>query len=353
MNKSRNVFLVFFGFFVLFLGVIGGLSRIGVLQISNNFHWNDMHGPLMVSGFLGIVISLERAVALNKYWGYFSPVFSILGAVFLAFDVLSLPIASVFFAIGNLFLVGIFLYFLKIHFDRNLVFMAIGAFFFFLGNLYLIFGNSIYVAVSFWIVFLILTIVAERLELSSFLVRSKNQILLLWILLFLVGIFSFLKTGGVFFGAAILGVALWLAFNDIARRTVQKTGLARFSAFSLLIGYVWLGVSGVLFILMQDLKPGYYYDSVVHSFFLGFIMLMIFGHAPIIFPSVLGVGFVYSPIFYIHVLVMNFALVLRVYGNLTGNFSLRVFGGIGNSISIGLFLLFTMPLVLKQVLNKK
>ncbi len=41
-------------------------------------------------------------------------------------------------------------------------------------------------------------------------------------------------------GLALLLIALWLLRFDIARKTVRRTGLTRFIALNLLIGYVWL-----------------------------------------------------------------------------------------------------------------
>jgi hypothetical protein len=38
------------------------------------------HGPLMISAFLGTLISLERAVAINKPWMYLAPLLSGLAA---------------------------------------------------------------------------------------------------------------------------------------------------------------------------------------------------------------------------------------------------------------------------------
>src|SRR5574339_762113 len=37
------------------------------------------HGPLMISGFLGTLITLERAVAMQKKWMYLPPLLSGLG----------------------------------------------------------------------------------------------------------------------------------------------------------------------------------------------------------------------------------------------------------------------------------
>src|SRR3972149_6584847 len=45
------------------------------------------HGPLMVSGFLGTLIALERAVALRARWTYIGPLLTSLGGLFLALGV--------------------------------------------------------------------------------------------------------------------------------------------------------------------------------------------------------------------------------------------------------------------------
>jgi hypothetical protein len=37
-------------------------------------NWITFHGPLMVCGFLGTVIGLERAVGSGKGWAYAAPV---------------------------------------------------------------------------------------------------------------------------------------------------------------------------------------------------------------------------------------------------------------------------------------
>ena len=40
-----------------------------------------MHGPLMLCGFFGVVISLERAVALGRLWAYPGPLVAGLGGI--------------------------------------------------------------------------------------------------------------------------------------------------------------------------------------------------------------------------------------------------------------------------------
>ncbi|HJS36788.1 MAG TPA: hypothetical protein VJ789_01515, partial [Burkholderiales bacterium] len=56
--------LLALGFLSLALGVAGGLVRLGA-EIPAPPGAIALHGPLMVSGFLGTVIGLERAVALG------------------------------------------------------------------------------------------------------------------------------------------------------------------------------------------------------------------------------------------------------------------------------------------------
>jgi hypothetical protein len=42
------------------------------------------------------------------------------------------------------------------------------------------------------------------------------------------------------------------------------------------------------------------YDAMLHAVFLGFVISMVFAHASVIFPAVLGLPFEYRPAFYLH-----------------------------------------------------
>jgi hypothetical protein len=57
----------------LLAGLWAGLVRIGwpLLPIEDDLVL--LHGPLMLGGFLGLVIGLERAVALNRPWALAAP----------------------------------------------------------------------------------------------------------------------------------------------------------------------------------------------------------------------------------------------------------------------------------------
>jgi len=59
--------------------------------------------------------------------------------------------------------------------------------------------------------------------------------------------------------------------------------------------------------------PGVLYDALLHAVFVG---TMVFGHAPTIFPAVLGVPLPVSPVVDLHVGVLNVSLFVRLVGDL-------------------------------------
>jgi hypothetical protein len=140
----------------------------------------------------------------------------------------------------------------------------------------------------------------------------------------------------------LIGLALWLVRYDVARRTVLTQGLPRYIAACLLTGYGWMGVSGLLFLGYGLQVGGPVYDAALHALFVGFVMAMIFGHAPIIFPSVLNLPISYRPVFYSHLILLHLSLLVRLIGDLGGGpVLLRQWGGLLNAVSILLFLINT------------
>jgi hypothetical protein len=135
---------------------------------------------------------------------------------------------------------------------------------------------------------------------------------------------------------------VWLGRQDIARRTVRLHGLTRFTALCLLSGYVWLGIGGLLMLGAGPVAAGLVYDAVLHAVFVGFVMAMIFGHAPIIFPAVLGRPMPFSRRFYAHLALLHASLALRVAGDLTGWIHGRQGGGLFNTAAVVLFLASTV-----------
>jgi hypothetical protein len=71
-------------------------------------------------------------------------------------------------------------------------------------------------------------------------------------------------------------------------------------------------------------------------------MTMIFGHAPVIFPAVLGIAIPYRPAFYGHLLALHLSLILRVGAGLYDWMPGRLWGAMLNVIALLLFLFNTI-----------
>ncbi|MCC7352870.1 MAG: hypothetical protein IT330_03860 [Anaerolineae bacterium] len=300
------------------------------------------HGPLMVSGFLGTLISLERAVALGRRWTYVPPLLTGLGALVL---IAGLPgtIGPLLITFGSLGLVAVFAVIVRRQPALYTMTMEIGAIAWLVGNGLWLAGRPLYSVVLWWAGFLVLTIAGERLELSRLLHLSRwSQIAFLVIVgVFLAGLvvaIPALAVGMRLAGAGMVALALWLLRHDIARRTVRQTGLTRFIAVSLLAGYVWLGIGGLLGLFFGEVVAGPRYDAVLHSIFLGFVFSMIFGHAPIIFPAVLGTKVAFRSAFYVHLALLHLSLLLRIAGDLASWVPGRQWGGLLNVVALLLFL---------------
>src|SRR3972149_1925569 len=88
----------------LLAGLWVGLARLGLTLPGGVPALAEFHGALMISGFLGTVISLERAVAIGRWWAYRAPALSGIAAV-------TLIIGAPVLAGGMFLLAGILLTF--------------------------------------------------------------------------------------------------------------------------------------------------------------------------------------------------------------------------------------------------
>ena len=351
IRHPQRVPLLAMGMVALLAGLGAGLLRLG---------WDlpllppalaAMHGPLMVSGFLGTLISLERAVALGSRWAYAAPLLSGLGGLAL---IAGLPYqaAQAVILAGNLGLLAIFLVIIHRRPDLHTVTMGFGALAWLMGNLLWLLGWPVHQVVFWWAGFLVVTIAGERLELArlQLLSRASHTLFLLTLGSLFAGLILMAMSfewGGRVVGAGLAGLALWLGRHDIARRTVRQAGLTRFIAVSLLSGYAWLGISGLLAVVFGGVPAGPRYDAMLHAFFLGFVFAMIFAHAPIIFPAVLGGRMSFRPLFYAHVVLLQATLVLRLAGDVAGWLPGRQVGGLLNALALLLFLANTVAALVK------
>lgn len=346
INYKPRFPLIAMAMLALLAAMWAGLSRIGwgwpVLQPA----LPAAHGPLMICGFLGTVIGVERAVALNRRWTYAGPVLTGLGGLAMIAGAPRL-VGPVLITLGSISLVAVFVLILSIEKASYTATMAAGAALWLGGNVLWLLGRPVYTATLWWSGFLLLTIAGERLELGRILRLSKpvQGMFVAAVGLYLAGVVVSLAAfdaGARLAAAGMLALALWLLRFDVARHTVKKPGLTRFIAVCLLTGYGWLVAGGGLALYYGGVSAGFQYDAILHAVYVGFVMAMIFGHAPIIFPAVLGKAIPFHNSFYLHLALLHASLILRVAGDLTFWVWLRQWGGFLNVIAILLFIANTL-----------
>jgi len=345
----------------LFLAILGllaalwaGLMRLGWQLPALAPSLAMLHGPIMISGFLGTLITLERAVAMKQKWMYLPPLLSGLGWL-LATILPKLPFGMILLTLASLGGVAILTEIVRRETALHTVTMFLGSLAWLTGNLLWMFGWQIYQVVFFWMAFLVLTIAGERLELSRVLRPSKTQQILFGgiVAIFLAGILLALfnlQLGTRLSGLGLLLLPLWSLRNDIAWRNIRhKLPLTRYIAWCLALGFIWLGVGGGLSLGFGAQVAGPRYDALLHVVFVGFVMSMIFGHAPIIFPAILGIPINFQPAFYVHLIVLHVSLLVRVIADYTNQSTLRMWGGLMNEIAILIFIGMTVYSVRKGV----
>ncbi|MCX6080881.1 MAG: hypothetical protein NTW32_15245 [Chloroflexi bacterium] len=333
----------------LLFAMWAGLLRMGWL-LPDFSTLSIAHGPLMISGFLGVLIPLERAVAIHQKWMFAVPLVAGLGWVSLLFSPF---IGAMLLTLGSLGSLAILAVMVRRDPHIHTITMAIGVLAWVVGNILWMMGSPIFQVVLWWIAFLILTIGGERLELSRVLRPTPNQTRLFGLVAaaLLAGaiLASFnLDLGSRLSGCALLGLSFWFIRNDIARRNLRHPNpLTRYIAICLFSGFIWLGISGGLFLYFGALYAGPYYDAALHSVFVGFVIAMIFGHAPIIFPAILGKPIIFYRTFYLHISLLHLSLAIRIAGDLFSNQVVRQWGGLLNEVAILLFLGMTVYSIVK------
>ncbi len=307
------------------------------------------HGPLMVCGFMGTVIGLERAVGLGRRWAMAAPALSASG-VFLILLPLPTWVGALTITLGSLVLVVALAQLLRINWALFIVTIVLGGVLWLIGNLVWLAGRPVAEATLWWMGFLVITIAGERLELSRMLrLTQRTSTLFVAALVTMMagmalGLVNYVW-GVRLLGAGLAAMAAWLLRYDIAGRRLRATGQARFTAISLMAGYVWLAFAGLLALTRGGAMAGPVYDALLHSVFVGFSFSMIFGHAPIIFPAVLQIPMRYMPRFYAHLIMLHAGLLLRVAGDLIPWWPARLWGGLISALAILLFLALTLSSV--------
>ncbi len=304
------------GGFALLAGLDAALLRLGLPAPVETVRLAEVHGIVLVLGFVGTLIAVERAVAAGRRWCYLAPAFLGLGAVLLVSPA-PRHLADAALLAGAALLTAVYVPLWLRSWDPAVLVQAAGA--------VLATGAALLWAAGLpapellgWLTgFLILTIAGERLELARVAMAGTSAELLLGaataaLVLGALAQLLWPTVGYALLGAAVLSITVWLFRFDVARRTVHTTGLTRYMAVCLLAGYAWLAVPGLAWLLVGPVHSGGGYDAIVHAVMLGFVLSMIMAHAPVILPAVLRRPLPYTPVMYGPVVLLHASLLLRV-----------------------------------------
>lgn len=339
------------------IGILAGLGRLGVSVPSYALDRAAMHGPLLAAGVFGTLIALERAVAMRTVtgrqwtWADVSPVLAGAGTMALLVGGAT-TVAVGLLTGGATVLLAVNLAMLRRQPTLDVLTMAAGAAILVLADAAWLTGRAIPLLTPWWMAFLVLTITGERLELAR--LRSHGRAAHLTfaaaVALYVGGLLLMVAdaaAGVRLSGVGMLALAAWLLRYDIARLTIGRDGLPRFVAACLLSGYAWLAVAGAIAVLDDRIWAGLGYDAYVHAVLLGFVFSMVFGHAPIILPAILGRPIGYLRLAWLPLVLLHVSVAARIMGDITADPDLRQGAGALTGLSIALYAIVLVAAMLR------
>ncbi|WP_024793553.1 hypothetical protein [Tomitella biformata] len=346
-TRAARLLLLLPGGLCMLAGLDAALLLLGLGAPLRDASLADSHGVLMILGFVGAVVALERAVALgpmrgNTAWGYLAPAGLGLGGVALLTP-LPRDIGATAMLIGTVVLLAVYVPLWRRNMAGAVLVQIAGGILAVGGALLWLAGIDMPTLLPWLVCFLVLTIAGERLELArvAFLDPRAEPAAILIAAAVVVGVVAtalWPVIGYPLLGLALLTLVGWLLLFDVATKTVRGAGLPRFSAVCLLAGYSWLSVTAAIWLIAGPVHSGPLYDASTHAVLLGFVISMIMAHAPIIFPAVLRHPLPYTPLMYLPVALLHASLLLRVLvGDARGVVGAVQWGGALNIAALLLF----------------
>ena len=303
------------------------------------------HGALIVNGFFGTALTLERALTLGRPALWVMPLGVGLGS-WLAYA--GRPV------IGSALVVGGAMAFAGLHVwlivrDREVhrVALALGAGAWVVSAVLLLShvrgsGLSMAELAPWWGSFLVLTFAGERLEAARQTgMGSVGQGLFFGAVAVMLGGFAAglggLASGHAIAGAGVIGVAVWLTVVGRAGRSLRQSELSGYIGRTYLGGYAWLAVGGALLLVYGEQAGGLVFDAQWHAIFVGYVLMLIFAHVPDVMQGEGRPSVAYHSVLYVAPVLLHLSLGARLYGDLAVAPNWRLIGGLGNAAALAVF----------------
>lgn len=340
--SPRAVFLIPGGI-ALLAGLDAGLLLLGLPAPVTAERLPQTHGMLLVLGFVAMLVSLERATALGRWYGFLAPALLGAGGILLIVSPVPLIVGKAVLVLGTFAFMLVYIPLWRRQYDPALLTQLLGAGLAVAGATIWL-GQDVLTRVVPWLIgFLVLTIAAERVELARITMGPRAGARLLAIAcamaaVLVVGV-VLPDASAILLGVLLLSLVAWLIVHDVARRTIRATGATRYMAACILAGYVWLGIAGAI-LLFGAPAAGRAYDAVLHAVFLGYTFSMIMAHATTILPAVLRIRLPYRAAFWAPAALLQLALIVRIwFGDGLGMSAALWIGGILGVVALLLFAL--------------
>ncbi|MDR3575898.1 MAG: hypothetical protein P4L50_18705 [Anaerolineaceae bacterium] len=343
-KPSLNLLILLLALLALFIEMGVELARLGWLAPSFQGQASLSYDPILISGFLGTLIFLERAITRKQNWIYTAPILSGFGTLMLILFPGSLA-GLVMVSLASLAAVGVLTVNLRQEGHVYTITMGLGALAWFTGNLLWLHGWSLQRVIFWWAAFLILAISGERLELSRKVRRPsmfQYQLLGLTTCILLGGVVltgQDQSLGAPLAGFGMIALAAWLVRYDAARSNVNNpSSLTRYMATCVLVGYCWLAAGGLISLYYSSISASLFFDGIFYSIFLGFVFSMIFGQTPNVLQTVLGLPLKFMKLFYLPLGLLHASLLLWIGSDMASWQPGVHWGGLINQLAILLFL---------------
>ncbi|MDO4613020.1 MAG: hypothetical protein Q4B10_03025 [Actinomycetaceae bacterium] len=306
-------------------GFLAALALAGVLSGELLDALARWHAPIMVHGFLLVLIGLERALARRAWWGLAAPAactvgaFGGLGTVFVPAwaQVLDERIVA---AVWGVAFVGFAALTASIYRRREDVSILVEG----VALATVAAGTALWASAPtegraglWWACGLVGVIAAERLDLARLAMpKWLPSVVLAQVIGVLVALTMTLFVSATDFlvGTLLATLALTFLVNDVARRTRKSTGVARMSAYAMLCGWGWVAFAAAELLLFGYPMEGMIHDSIIHALTVGCLISMIMAHAPVIAPALLRRSIAVTPASWVGLVALETTLFVRIVG---------------------------------------